>query len=314
MHKVLSHFVAQLRRVDKLNRHGVLVASRDSGKDRPMGYEATVVLGLMGGEFWYGDERWLRVKVSLAPVSSLSEARVQGRQPCSRCTLEDNVSRPFKLKWCKQLMQLVDDLNLRYGIAHQDIVPRNLLVEEATDNLLLFDFDWSAQIGHNRGYSFVPYCTANIVDRDIRDDVRAVIFTIYEMITRDFHFREQDWRELDVSMIQDIEWVPHPDVTLDHPVAEYRAVLDAWVKTRQEGKKITIYTDAPEYIDWPVLEKPVIESTTDAGVVTKEQRYPVDRREALARGEQIVEWQRPMQSTLKGDYHLLATGKLAESI
>jgi serine/threonine protein kinase len=72
-------------------------------------------------------------------------------------TLEDNVSRPFKLKWCKQLMQLVDDLNLRYGIAHQDIVPRNLLVDEATDNVLLFDFNWSAQIGHNRGPSFFSY-------------------------------------------------------------------------------------------------------------------------------------------------------------
>ena len=115
------------------------------------------------------------------------------------------------------------------------------------------------------------------------------------MITRDFHFREQDWRELDVSMVQDIEWVPHPDVTLDHPVAEYRAILDAWVKTREEGKKITIYTDAPEYIDWPVLEKPVFERTTDAGAVKEVQSWhPAIRRKALVRGEQVVEWHRPM--------------------
>lgn len=72
-------------------------------------------------------------------------------------TLQDNVSRPFKLKWCKQLMQLVDDLNVRYGIAHQDISPRNLVVDETADNLLLFDFDWSAQIGRRRGPSFFSY-------------------------------------------------------------------------------------------------------------------------------------------------------------
>jgi hypothetical protein len=135
------------------------------------------------------------------------------------------------------------------------------------------------------------------------------------MITRDFHFREQDWQELDVSKIQDIEWVPHPDVTLDHPVSEYRAVLNAWVKAREEGRKIAVYTDAPEYIDWPVLEEPTIERTTESGLVIKEQPwYPGDRQEALERGERIVEWQRPMQSTLKGDYHLLATGKLVEPL
>jgi hypothetical protein len=72
-------------------------------------------------------------------------------------TLEDNVSRTFKLKWCRQLMAVVDDLNLRYGIAHQDIVPRNLLVDESTDNIMLFDFDWSAQIGHYRGPLFLSY-------------------------------------------------------------------------------------------------------------------------------------------------------------
>jgi serine/threonine protein kinase len=75
--------------------------------------------------------------------------------------LEDNVSRTFKLKWCGQLMQVVDDLNLRYGIAHQDIVPRNLLVDEATDNIMLFDFNTAAQIGRNRGRPFFWYWYVN---------------------------------------------------------------------------------------------------------------------------------------------------------
>lgn len=149
--------------------------------------------------------------------------------------------------------------------------------------------------------------------RKIRDDVRAVIFTLYEIITRDFHFREEDWSKLDVAMIKDIKWVQHPEVTLDHPVAEYRALLDAWVKTREEGQQITVYTDAPEYIDWPVLEKQVVERPLANGTVFKALGWDmVLRSSALARGEVFAEWQRPKQSALKGDYHLLATGKFLD--
>lgn len=146
--------------------------------------------------------------------------------------------------------------------------------------------------------------------RKIRDDVRAVIFTLYEVITRDFHFREEDWSTLDVAAIQDIEWAQHPEVRLDHPVAEYRALLNAWVKTREEGKQITVYTDASDYIDWPILEKQVIERPLGNGTVHKVSAWDmVLRSDALARGEVFAEWQRPMQSALKGEYHLLATGK-----
>jgi hypothetical protein len=131
------------------------------------------------------------------------------------------------------------------------------------------------------------------------------------MITRDFHFREEDWEKLDMSLIQNIEWVQHPDVTLDHPISEYRAVLDAWLKARAEGKQVTLYTDAPEYIDWPILEMPTGEYTTSTGSVQRFKTWsPVNRSTALAQGEKTVEWRRPKQSTLKGDYHLLVTGEL----
>lgn len=33
-------------------------------------------------------------------------------------TLEDNTTRVFQLEWLRQLIRAVDDLNLRYGIAH----------------------------------------------------------------------------------------------------------------------------------------------------------------------------------------------------
>ncbi|KAH6632108.1 kinase-like domain-containing protein [Chaetomium tenue] len=310
---------SELRELDRFIGNVDLVSYQAESDDREASVTKTAVFKYYWniqfvGKIWDEMNLWLRLShhPNIVPIDRLVLDEVRGGVVGFTTifipggTLEDNVSRTFKLKWCKQLMALVDDLNLRYGIAHQDIVPRNLLVDESTDNIMLFDFDWSAQIGRRRGPLFLSYW-------DIRDDVRAVVFTIYEMITRDFHFREEDWEKLDVSLIQDIEWVQHPDITLDHPVAEYRALLNAWLKTRAEGKQVTVYTDAPEYIDWPILEIPTGEFTISTGADrTVETWTPMNLSKALAQGKKLVEWRRPKQNTLKGDYHLLATGKLLD--
>ncbi|KAL5349830.1 hypothetical protein ACLOAV_004864 [Pseudogymnoascus australis] len=69
---------------------------------------------------------------------------------------------------------MVDYLNLELGIMHQDITPRNLLVDPEADNLLLFDIDRAARIGQP------SYFTE-------RNDVKGVVFTLYEIISRDDH-------------------------------------------------------------------------------------------------------------------------------
>ncbi|KAK6225271.1 Serine/threonine-protein kinase Nek4 [Colletotrichum tabaci] len=142
-------------------------------------------------------------------------------------TIEDNRSRVFKLEWLKQLTRVVDDLNLKHGIMHQDIAPRNLLVDPSTDNILVFDFNYSGRIG---GIGHISE----------RDDVKGVIFTIYEIITLDKHFREVPYDQQDPTEIQALAaWHKHPDVRLDHHVSEYRSVLNHW-----------------EPIDWPPLGPP----------------------------------------------------------
>ena len=55
-----------------------------------------------------------------------------------------NPKVPFRFEWMQQLIQLVDFLNLELGIMHQDIAPRNLLIDPDTHKILLFDFDWAA--------------------------------------------------------------------------------------------------------------------------------------------------------------------------
>ncbi|KAJ5109561.1 hypothetical protein N7532_002206 [Penicillium argentinense] len=85
-------------------------------------------------------------------------------------TLETaNPKRPFRFEWLKQFAKLVDFLNLKLGIVHQNIAPRNLLVDPETDNILLFDFDWAAN------------GTEDLLDG--RDDVSSVSFTLRNIIT-----------------------------------------------------------------------------------------------------------------------------------
>ncbi|KAI6778045.1 uncharacterized protein J7T54_007653 [Emericellopsis cladophorae] len=107
--------------------------------------------------------------------------------------LEENKSRVFRLKWLQQLIKVVDDLNLEYGIAHQDIAPRNLLVDEPTDSVRLFDFNFAARINYpspGKGENYL----------EDRNDIKGVIFTTYEIITQDNSLRS----------------MPHEDQSLDN--------------------------------------------------------------------------------------------------
>lgn len=54
-------------------------------------------------------------------------------------------TRIFKLKWAEQLFDVIDDLNLQYGIVHGDVRLRNQMVDPATDNLVLIDFGLAAK-------------------------------------------------------------------------------------------------------------------------------------------------------------------------
>lgn len=90
-------------------------------------------------------------------------------------TLEENKTRVFKLNWLRQLTAVIDELNLNLGIAHQDVAPRNLLI--------IFDFNFSVRIGEP-GYS------------ESRNNIDGVLFTMYEIITRDDTLRAVRHEEL----------------------------------------------------------------------------------------------------------------------
>ncbi|KAK4108087.1 hypothetical protein N656DRAFT_792802 [Canariomyces notabilis] len=151
-------------------------------------------------------------------------------------TLYENKERVFKLKYLEQLINVVDHLNLRLGIVHGDICPWHLLIDAETDCIQLFDFNWAAKLGWEGdgedGWRFR-------YDAE-RNDVKFVMFTVYELITREFCFAEEFYpHELDASKIQrKRKWTKHPDTKLDRPVEEYRRVLDEWVARRTEADKV----------------------------------------------------------------------------
>lgn len=220
-------------------------------------------------------------------------------------TLEDNKSRIFKLKWLLQLIAVIDELNLNLGIAHQDVSPRNLLVNAATDSLMIFDFNLSARIG-------VPGYNQS------QNDVDGVLFTMYELITRDDTVRAVRHEEQNVSDIRERDWTKHPDVQLDCPVSEYREVLSKWSEERRRGQQITTYTDAPNFLDWPDTPQPppseLIVGDTPRGPVTELRvLWSWERKEMLGKTT-VLNWQRPLQSRLKPGDRIFVTGEFIQRV
>lgn len=201
-------------------------------------------------------------------------------------TVDENKDRIFKLKWLKQLMGVVDYLNLDLGVAHQDIAPWNLLVDEATGSILLFDFNFSARIGKG------PYS-------EHQNDVKGVMLTMYEIITRDKTLGPMRYKDRDTSIVEKSSWTKHPEVLLDHPVADFRTVLDDWREKRRSGKQITIYTDAPNYIDWPPFpDLPMAEEERGKPpdvVKVLVKRFEWKRTQLWEQGKPALNWQRPPQ-------------------
>ena len=151
-----------------------------------------------------------------------------------------NSNVPIRFEWLQQLTQLVDFLNLDYGIMHQDIAPRNLLIDPSTHKILLFDFDRAASGEKNL--------------QDGRDDVSSVVFTLYELITNDTSFSGIPHWERNIDMVQSIsEWTSHRE--LDSEVSKFRKFLDEWVATRRSDVDgdMKRYLNAPNRLTLPDL-------------------------------------------------------------
>ncbi|KAK4446135.1 hypothetical protein QBC34DRAFT_412017 [Podospora aff. communis PSN243] len=197
-------------------------------------------------------------------------------------TLQDTLaSRPFKLKWAKQLFQTLDDLNLQHGIDHRDIRLRNLIVDPATDNLVIIDLG-SARSRGRVGTTCVPPAAlqpresqgplswlaflppssseeeekarARHIKMETDEDVNAAIATLHGLVTRDptdwsWEGESGLWRGRGIDDITAAPWTAHPDVRLDSPAEAYRAALNDWLKQRRADPR---YPNGPSTpLDFP---------------------------------------------------------------
>ncbi|KAJ5726606.1 uncharacterized protein N7483_007963 [Penicillium malachiteum] len=196
--------------------------------------------------------------------------------PCQ--PLSTTSGRPFRLEWLQQLTQLVDFLNLDLGIMHQDIAPRNLLIDPETDKILLFDFDWA--VNGKNGLE------------EGRDDI----------ITKDTHFTKIPHWARSIDIVQNIEWECHCE--LDHDVSIFREFLNEWIATRSDKEtNMERFLNAPNRLTWPSYPTPPEYGVPDE-LGTKSDGTPSwitgtrSRRAALKLGQYSFRWERPPQSRL----------------
>lgn len=225
-------------------------------------------------------------------------------------TLHDNPYRLFKLKYLEQLIKVVDDLNLKFGIVHQDIAPRNLLVSPATDTLQLFDFSCSGRLGWKDVEGRPLFSNSG----SFKADLKGVVATAYEVITRDTKLAEQILLGADISTIEEKEWIKHPDVSLDMDVAHYRQTIRDWLQRRDQPENlITHYTQAPNPLEWPQPWRPEIPYIDQDGNSLGEGAHPtscVSRTALRALGLKFVEWERPAHNRIPDGFRVLGDGTL----
>lgn len=200
----------------------------------------------------------------------------------------DDPEIPFRFEWMQQLTSLVDFLNLELGIRHQDIAPRNLLIDPETHGIRLFDFDWAAH--------------GNMRFSHDRDDVSGVVFTVYEIITNDTRFTSIPHSARNLDMVQGIqEWTCNRK--LDADVSTFRNFLNAWIATRKSDCDFERYLNAPRRLTWPDLPTapdynvPFELGTSPDGEPIR-TTGPRLRRVAMKEGQYCFRWERLPQNRL----------------
>lgn len=238
--------------------------------------------------------------------------------------LEDHPRDQIKLKWLHQLIQVIDDLNLRLGIQHCDIHPRNVLVDEKEDKIQLIDFGFAARYGED-------LCKRPSRHENRRSDSWGAAYTFFEIITRDYSLRDKTWEYPDVaSLMNKQSWKPHQDVTLDHDVGVFHETLRTWLSKREARGFVKDYKDCPENLgapskipdppQYPVKKKkpPKWQEVDGLGrwhIEDSEEEYlatPFRESELSLVGLPIISWLRPAQDRLEPGRQYLATGEPLE--
>ncbi|PON25206.1 hypothetical protein TGAM01_v205892 [Trichoderma gamsii] len=250
--------------------------------------------------FWTELNVWMRLShhPNIVPIDRIVLDEIRGQivgfttPYIPGGSLEDTPSQGVKLKWLKQLIQLVDALNLRYGVIHDNIIPRHLPVDPETDDLLLINFNFSRRIaGPVRLFIF-----------DISgQEMARVILTVYIIITGEKRFQyTHDTKKISnaAAVMELEEWTPAPGMILDHPVSAYRSLLEEWTRQRR-----AVHVQARECIDWPEFpyKQTVWERDERGASYAVGGAYDCSRAGEREAGRAVIEWERPPEDALRDE-------------
>lgn len=115
--------------------------------------------------------------------------------------------------------------------------------------------------------------------------------------------------------MENLEWVKHPDMELDHPVLAYRFAVMKGAKGR-EGRSLSVYTAAPEYIYWekikPSPEQEVHLNNTEGGL-TAVRFVPWNDMRRVMEGP-TTNWERPLSKDIPSDCVVLSSGEVVKRV
>ncbi|KAK4235225.1 hypothetical protein C8A03DRAFT_36928 [Achaetomium macrosporum] len=215
--------------------------------------------------------------------------------------------RPLKLRWLRELMAVVDELNLEFGILHQDIAARNLFINPATDAVLLFDFSMATGIGYTGPN---PYRRPEAA----RNDVKGVVILAYHLVTRDPRYAFYYLDRVDETDVEDrAKWVSPAGVKLDHDASVSYDEVMVWAAKRRAGPHISHYTEAPRHFDLPEAPDPPEDIIVSAeGVDDHLISVHGSLSSRVRAGRPVLSWQRPPGAKVDKSRRPLATGRYAD--
>lgn len=228
-------------------------------------------------------------------------------------------SRPFKLRYLQELMGVLDELHLQYGVHHRDLADRNLMVDPDTDKLVVIDFGLAAPPNHG-GY------------HSEWNDFKAMVAFLHHRITWGVKYDGESLPDDDeeASLLLSRErWVKHPDVVLDHGADVFYDELVAWTKKRGRWHEIQPAQPAPaSQLPPPPTPPPPFQIHTpfwptdhliqlkdevcldDSGFINDLCQETGQCRRSF--GRPALTWHRPPSSKVDPTRRLLATGRYAD--
>ncbi|KAJ6785583.1 hypothetical protein PWT90_07181 [Aphanocladium album] len=246
-------------------------------------------------KYYFTGEYLRSLSTSWRDTLSASQRDTYPAEPWQRIHLA------FKLKWLHQLLEVADYLNFHLGLVHSDMTLNNMVVNPASDTLMLLDFDAACRIGARAGAGAGAGAGIRF-DASPERDMTSVARTIYELITGD----------TDATFVElgQTDWRQRSDVRLDQPMVEFQRVLFAWCERRRRqdargeqgiaggGRRpagLLSWPPLPDPPLTPILVNDLRRPRGDAWCQETQKVYERSRPAMVKQEKPVLSWQRPPQ-------------------